>query len=309
MSAAHKGRIAVVGMFDGVHSGHRALLSDLKARASERSLEPMVFTFSNHPLELIRPCAAPCLLSTAAEKVELLAREGIGVVECVPFDEAMRLTSAEGFMHMLRDRHDVRAVLLGFNNRFGHDAPASFEEYLRLGEAAGVEVLRGREFVMESDGHGHPVSSSEIRRMLALGDVAAAATMLGRPYSLPGTVIHGREVGRTIGFPTANLEIPRCKAVPAPGVYAVMACVGSGNVAGFPAMVNIGRRPTVDVCGAPISIEVHIIGLPGNTDLYGRTVTLGFSARIRSEQRFSSLEELSCQLAADREAALEILSD
>lgn len=294
------GRMAVVGMFDGVHLGHRFLLDALKAEASRRGLAPLSVTFSNHPLEIISPAKAPLLLTGSDEKRAFIAGEGVETV-VMPFDGRLRDTSSADFLLMLKREYGVEAMLLGFNNRFGHDAPRDFGEYCRLGRECGVEIVQAPEFQAD----GSKVSSSEIRRLVSSGDVAEASRLLGRPYSVSGTVGHGHAIGRTIGFPTANLNVDPRRLLPAEGVYAAEALLPDGERHG--AVVNIGRRPTVEGNNkAPISVEAHIIGYSG--DLYGAPLTLSFVARIRPERKFSSLETLKAGIAADLRAATDLLS-
>lgn len=321
-------RIAVVGMFDGVHSGHRYLLDQLRLQAAERSLKPLVITFTNHPLAVIAPEKAPRLLTSPLEKAALIRREGFlgDEILLLPFDEKLRSTSAAGFLGMLRGRFGCAALLMGFNNRFGHDAPSDFASYKQLAANAGIELIQARELPAREG-----VSSSEIRRLIAAGEVADAAALLGRPYSLTGTVVRGKALGRTLGFPTANLHTPSTLILPAPGVYAATATIApplfpsetnpgapfpstvasrkasSKAEVSYPAMVNIGSRPTVDDPGAPLSVEAHIIGLPEGTNLYDCHLTLSLVDRLRSERRFASLEALRAQLLLDRAAALAAL--
>lgn len=311
-------RIAVVGMFDGVHSGHRYLLDQLRLQAAERSLKPLVITFTNHPLSVIVPDKAPRLLTLPLEKAALIRREGFlgDEILLLPFDEKLRSTSAAGFLGMLRGRFGCAALLMGFNNRFGHDAPGDFASYKQLAANAGIELIQARELPAREG-----VSSSEIRRLIAAGEVADAAALLGRPYTLTGTVVRGKALGRTLGFPTANLHTPSTIILPAPGVYAATATIApplfpstvasrqasSKAEVSYPAMVNIGSRPTVDDPGAPLSVEAHIIGLPEGTNLYDCRLTLSFVDRLRSERRFASLEALRAQLLLDRAAALAAL--
>ena len=311
-------RIAVVGMFDGVHSGHRYLLDQLRLQAAERSLKPLVITFTNHPLSVIAPDKAPRLLTLPLEKAALIRREGFlgDEILLLPFDEKLRSTSAAGFLGMLRGRFDCAALLMGFNNRFGHDAPGDFASYKQLAANAGIELIQARELPAREG-----VSSSEIRRLIAAGEVADAAALLGRPYTLTGTVVRGKALGRTLGFPTPNLHTPSTLILPAPGVYAATATIApplfpstvasrqasSKAELSYPAMVNIGSRPTVDDPGAPLSVEAHIIGLPEGTNLYDCRLTLSFVDRLRSERRFASLEALRAQLLLDRAAALAAL--
>jgi riboflavin kinase/FMN adenylyltransferase len=325
-------RMAVVGMFDGVHVGHRAMLSSLCREAAERSLRPVVFTFENHPLALIAPARAPKLLTECGDKVALL-QQIVDDVVVLPFNEQLRNTSAADFLLMLHRDYRVDAMMLGFNNRFGHDAPHDFAAYQALGRECGVEIVRAEEYRCDAGA----VSSSEVRRCVAAGDVATAARLLGRPFSLVGAVGKGQQIGRTINFPTANI-IPNPEILlPAEGVYVAnvstesaettesAATLGTGSTesskttestatrrtesAGRPvsaehrAIVNIGHRPTVEGGkDAPLTIEAHILDYSG--DLYGARLRLSFLARLRSERKFDSLEALRTQIEADRLAAI-----
>ena len=204
-------------------------------------------------------------------------------------------------MHMLSRRYGVREMLLGFNNRFGHDAPRDFDAYRRLAAECGITITRATEL---TSGNGTHVSSSVIRDLIGNhGDIPTATTLLGHPYELSGTITHGKQLGRTIGFPTANL-IPsdNRKLIPKAGVYAATATLQDGQK--YPAVVNIGHRPTVDSPGSAISIEAHIIGFSG--DLYGHTLTVQFRRRLRDERRFPTLAALRTQIAADIQAAREV---
>ena len=293
MNAGGNGRIAVVGMFDGLHAGHRFLLEQLQSEGVDRGLHPLAVTFANHPLEIIAPGRAPLLLSTPDEKSSLFAETGMEA-EIIPFDDSLRLTSASDFLHMLAKRYNVQAMMLGFNNRFGHDAPRDFDTYRRLALSHGIEPLQAPELTI---GNRH-ISSSAIRALLACeGDARTAATMLTRPYSLAGIVAGGRQIGRTIGFPTANISLGDArKLIPQTGVYAAVATCRNGMA--YPSVVNIGHRPTVEKSDtAPLSVEAHLIGFDG--DLYGQKLGLGFIARIRPEQRFPDLEALRCQIQDD----------
>ena len=298
MNAGGNGRIAVVGMFDGLHAGHRFLLEQLQSEGVDRGLHPLAVTFANHPLEIIAPGRAPLLLSTPDEKSSLFAETGVEA-EIIPFDDSLRLTSASDFLHMLARRYNVQAMMLGFNNRFGHDAPRDFDTYRRLALSHGIELLQAPELTI-GDGH---ISSSAIRVLLACeGDAGTAATMLTRPYSLAGIVAGGRQIGRTIGFPTANISLGDArKLIPKTGVYAAVATCRNGMA--YPSVVNIGHRPTVEKsAAAPLSVEAHLIGFDG--DLYGQQLGLGFIARIRPEQRFPDLEALRCQIEDDVNTAV-----
>ncbi|MDE7119185.1 MAG: FAD synthetase family protein, partial [Muribaculaceae bacterium] len=182
-----RGKIAAVGMFDGVHTGHRHLLSQLVAAAKKNNLTPAVITFANHPLEIIAPARAPQLIMDSTEKQRIIATETGGPVITLDFDQRLRQTSAREFLEMLHNDHGVTTLLLGFNNRFGHDAPHDFEAYRRLGELTGIEIVKADEMP--------GASSSEIRRLLAAGNVADAAKLLGRPYTISGNVVEGERIG------------------------------------------------------------------------------------------------------------------
>lgn len=291
---------AAVGMFDGVHLGHQALVACVKACAQAGSRSPIVFTFDRHPRQLVAPESAPGLLTPVADRLRLLEQAGAGKAYSLPFDESIRQLTAREFMLRLRDEHGVRQLVLGFNHRFGCDRLCDFADYRRIGDSIGIDVMLCDEKV--ADRSGRPISSSAIRRLLVEGRVRDAAEMLGRTYSLEGKVVHGRGLGHTIGFPTANIEPSHPEQiVPAPGVYACMAEIEGIEAA--PAMVNIGRRPTVN--GHRLTIEANIIGV--DADLYGATGFLRFVERLRSEQRFPSVADLAAQLAIDRRQTISIL--
>ncbi|MCM1518981.1 MAG: riboflavin biosynthesis protein RibF [Pseudoflavonifractor sp.] len=294
-----EGRIAAVGMFDGVHRGHRFLIDFMRREGEARGLAPTVFTFSPHPLSVIRPGSHPRLLSTPEERRQRLLDAGARYVEILDFDQDLRNMTSRDFLAMLHDRHEVRALVMGFNNHFGSDRPEGLDSYRATGRDIGVEIVGAPEY----DGDSGPISSSIIRQMIARGDVAGASTALGRPYTLGGHVGGGKQLGRTIGYPTANL-LPDSDdlLIPAPGVYACEATLPDGTTR--PAMTNIGHRPTVDGEDGPLSIEAHLLDF--TDDLYGRGLALSFVSRLRDERRFASLDELREQLGNDSRATREI---
>lgn len=296
----HNGLMVAVGMFDGMHRGHRYVVDRLRECARERGLGSGVVTFTTHPLAVIAPGSEPALLQPARERLAILRHSGVDRVIALDFTPALRALTAREFMLMLRRDYGVRAIFMGYDHRFGSDRITDPARYEEIAAELGIEIVRGAEARLP-EGH---VSSSVVRRALSAGNVAEAAASLGRPYRLSGTVESGHRIGRTIGFPTANLapEEPR-QLIPAAGVYACRATIDDG-AAVWPAMVNIGTRPTVDDGGRQ-TVEAHLIGYEG--DLYGRRLTLEFIARLRSEHRFDTLEALSRQLAADRAAALQLL--
>lgn len=295
----HNGLMVAVGMFDGMHRGHRYVVDRLRECARERGLGSGVVTFTAHPLAVIAPGSEPALLQPARERLAILRHSGVDRVIALDFTPALRALTAREFMLMLRRDYGVRAIFMGYDHRFGSDRITDPARYEEIAAELGIEIVRGAEARLP-EGH---VSSSVVRRALSVGNVAEAAASLGRPYGITGTVGHGHRIGRTIGFPTANLvpEEPR-QLIPAAGVYACRATLDDGTV--WPAMVNIGTRPTVDDGGRQ-TVEAHLIGYDGN--LYGRRFTLEFMARLRSEHRFDTLEALSRQLSADRAATLQFV--
>lgn len=294
-------KIVAVGMFDGVHAGHRYLFQQLKAEADERRLHPMVITFTNHPLATIAPDKAPKLLSTSEEKAQLIAAEGVEPI-VIPFNDALRNTSARSFMQMLVEQYSADAMLLGFNNRFGHNAPKNFTDYCALAKEVGLQIILAEE--LHTD--GPTISSSVIRQHLMQGNVVAARQLLLRPYSITGSITSGKQIGRTIGFPTANLTTNDAqKIIPQEGVYAAMATTHTGKE--VQALVNIGRRPTVESStdSVPITIEAHLIDFHAN--LYNTSLTLHFIERLRGERKFPNLQLLQSAINADLVAARKIL--
>ncbi len=288
-----QGTAVAVGMFDGVHLGHQHMLRLLRERAAERGLRPVAVTFAAHPLELIAPERAPKILTPLPSKLELLSQYGRCEAHVLSFTESLRALTAREFLAMLRESLGVRYVLAGYNHRFGCDGD-SCGDYAVLGRELGITVERAEEYVAPE--LGESISSSAVRRNLAAGGVEMGSAMLGRPYEVSGTVAHGRGLGHTIGFPTANLQPDSpSQLVPGTGVYACQARVGE---MWLPAMTNIGTRPTVS--GHASRIEAHIIGL--DADLYGLPIALRFLHRLRDEKAFPSIEALRAQLKLDREA-------
>lgn len=293
--ADRRGRIAAVGTFDGVHLGHRSVLGMLTAKAHENNLEPIAVTFRRHPLELISPQRAPLSLTPLWKKLKLLEEAGVKPL-VLDFDEQLRATTAEAWMKRLHDEFGVNALVVGFDNTFGSDGVnLSIDDYRRIGKEIGIEVFTGEEIP--------GVSSSAIRKAVKEGEVEKARDMLGRPYSITAKVVEGNKLGHTLGFPTANLDIPEGIAVPRSGVYAaIVKTLSDGRK--YPAMVNIGVRPTVMRGSRPV-IESHIFDWDG--DLYGKDITVRFIKRLRDEEKFDSIDALKRQLSADKTAALKAL--
>ena len=294
------GCVAAVGFFDGVHLGHRYLLRRVVELARQKGLAAMAVTFACHPREVLDTDCRPQILTTTAEKLRLLAACGVDACAVLHFDKAMSAMSSREFMNeILLHRLGVKCLLIGYDHRFGHDRNAGFADYCREGRELGIEVLPAEAYKPG----GLAVSSSLVRRLLNGGLVERAAECLGRPYGVGGKVVNGKKLGRTIGFPTANL-LPddSRKLIPARGVYAVKAMTEDGKT--YPAMLNIGLRPTIDDHRG-VTIEAHLFDFSG--DLYGTTLRLQFMERLRDEMKFPSLERLREQLAEDARKARAVL--
>lgn len=289
---------ATIGFFDGVHQGHCYLLERLKSEARQRGLQSMVITFERHPRQVVQSDWQPELLTTLEEKVALIGKTGIDMLVVLRFDQRMAALSAHDFMQQIHHRLKVQCLLTGYDNRFGHDRMEGFDDYQRYGQELDIEVVGLEEKVRNNV---WTISSSHIRRLLKEGNVADAAHCLGHPYSLTGLVVHGERIGRTIGFPTANLRPDDCKLIPENGVYAVT--VDFDGQEKRKGMMNIGSRPTFD--GKERTLEVNVID--GMGDFYGKTMTVGFISRLRDEQHFPSVEALAAQIEKDKQQAERIL--
>ncbi|HVS61830.1 MAG TPA: bifunctional riboflavin kinase/FAD synthetase [Gemmatimonadaceae bacterium] len=298
-----KSTVITVGTFDGVHRGHRDVIERLVARSRALKIPSVLVTFEPHPLEIVNPSAAPLLLTTHDEKLEVIAETGIDYMAILPFTPQLASFSAEDFVElMLRRCFRMRELLIGYDHGFGRQRAGNVNVLRSLGERDGfrVEVV---DPVSTPDGHS--VSSTSIRRAIAGGDLDRASASLGRLYSVSGRVIEGAQRGRTIGFPTLNLgPPPPRKLLPPEGVYAVRVQTPVGPVGG---MMNLGPRPTFG--DSATSLEAHLFDTAGS--FYGAHVRVDFVARLRETRKFASAEQLSAQLRHDaREArnALTLLS-
>lgn len=288
-------RIVTTGTFDGLHRGHRLLLESLRMEGERRGWKPVMVTFDRHPLAMINPARAPHILMLPGERDARLRDLGFEVAE-VHFDEEMRRLTAEAWMRRLRDEYGAKGVMLGYDNTFGSDGTdLGIRDYEELGRGMGIEVL--------SCGVEPGVSSSDIRRALAAGDIAGANAMLGYDWTLRGNVVHGREMGRDIGFRTANLSVDPRLQLPGRGVYATMVTMPDGTE--LPAVTNIGMRPTFGEQG-PVSVETHIPGFAG--DLYGAELCIRPVTKIRDEERFKTIGDLRLGIERDVARSLEILN-
>ena len=294
------GTVVTVGTFDGMHCGHRDVVERIVSRAAALKTASVLVTFEPHPLEVVNPMAAPLLLTTHEEKLEVLAETGIDYLAVVPFTKALSEYSAEDFVDLiLRRRFRLRELLIGYDHGFGRQRAGNVSVLKSLGErdGFGVEVVDP-----VSNPDGHAVSSTSIRRAIAGGDLARAAVGLGRPYSVSGRVIQGAQRGRTIGFPTLNLGAPPPrKLLPPEGVYAVRVQTPGGPVGG---MMNLGPRPTFG--DATTTLEAHLFDSTG--DWYGAQVRIDFVSRLRETRKFPSVDALRQQLGQDERDARNALT-
>ena len=285
--------VVATGFFDGVHTGHRLVIKQLVEAAAVRGDESMVITFWPHPRNVLQKEARSLrLLTTLAEKKEMLLSLGVDHVEVLQFTKDFSSMTTEEYLRMLMEKYGASAILLGYDNRMGSDADGA-DHVAATASSLGMEVIRAEMVTSEM---GYAVSSTKIRQRLEEGDVKGAASMLGYGYSLYGVVVAGNRIGRTIGFPTANMQLYEpLKLVPGNGVYSVeVETLGQR----FLGMCNIGCRPTVG-SGNTRTIETHIFDF--DEDIYGLDMKITFLERIREERRFDSLEGLKTQLEKDKQ--------
>lgn len=286
---------AAIGVFDGVHLGHRAVFESVKEIADRLGIASAVVTFDTHPAHVVRPENAPKLLTTLDQKLELLAAHELDYTYVIHFDEARSATRPEEFVEevFLYALH-ARAIVVGSDFHFGKGRSGNVAELQRMGHEWGFEV-HPIELIRHAVDAPEPVSSTAIRRALAGGDVECAAEMLGRNYEVRGTVQPGDKRGGAIGFPTANIPVPKIMAWPADAVYSGWCTRADGSRYGC--AINIGRRPTFYEHAEQSLLEVHLIDFDG--DLYGEEVRVEFVSFVRSERKFAGIEELAAQLAED----------
>ena len=288
--------VVTIGVFDGVHRGHRVIIGQAAACAAALSLPLAVLTFDPHPDEVIRPGSHPPLLCTLRYRAELLGKLGADVVCVLPFSVEFSRLAAEEFVRIvLVDGLHAAAVVVGENFRFGHKAAGDVALLAELGEKYDF-AARGVPLFTDA---GVIVSSSSIRALLAAGDVAGAARDLGRPHRVEGVVVRGHRRGRALGFPTANAEPPPFTAIPADGVYAGWLAaldLTGAEAERWPAAISVGTNPTFD--GAERSVEAHALDRD-DLDLYGTHVAVEFAGRLRGMVKFGSVEELVAQMHRD----------
>jgi riboflavin kinase/FMN adenylyltransferase len=284
--------VATIGSFDGIHRGHVAMIEETKLRAAKLGLPVTLVTFSGHPRLLFDSAQSPFLLSSQQVRMERLA--ATGVERCVVLDfnrELATMTAREFMSEILAKRLNVKLLVLGYDHRFGRPEPeVNADTYISYGKELGIDVVRAARYNEE----GMKVSSSQVRRALAVGDVETSALLLGYRYTLRGHVVHGAALGRKLGFPTANIEPDEpMQLLPLNGVYEVTATLEGKQYKG---VLNVGTKPTVTGEGHR-TVELYIIDFEDN--IYGCNIEVSFVRRLREERRFASLDELKAQIAKD----------
>jgi len=278
--------VVALGMFDGVHLGHRALIRQTVEEAKKSGARPVAFTFSNHPMEVLGGNVR--LLSDIPERNRILSALGAAEVASVPFTRETASLSTAAFVDLLQSRWKIRSLVVGYNYTCGDRGAGTPETLAEIGRQRGFSVL----VVPPVLYGGLPVSSTRIREAVERGEVELAGQMLQRRYMLRGTIVENRRIGRRIGFPTANIEPQENRVLPMDGVYASFVSL-DGKA--YHAVTNLGTNPTVD--GKKRTIETHIIGF--DADIYGKKLTIAFRKFLRGELTFASLDELKEQIRAD----------
>jgi len=293
-AASDRPCVATIGFFDGVHRGHQFLIKQVTDDARRHGLSSTVITFDRHPRQVLHSDFQPQLLTTLDEKLLLLSKTGIEQTVVLPFSEQMAQLSAYDFMQkVMVEKLNVKRLVIGYDNRFGHNREEGFDDYVRYGRETGIEVVRASAYVID----GVSVSSSVVRSFLEEGEVELAEQCLGYPYFLAGRVVSGYQEGRKLGFPTANIS-PNddCKLIPKSGVYGVKVRLAN-EVSLHRGMMNVGTRPTYD--GKERTLEVHIFQFA--EDIYDQRLFVSFNHRVRPEHRYESIEALRRQLEKDKE--------
>lgn len=288
--------IYALGFFDGVHLGHQALLSACGALAREHRCRCGAVTFAVHPDSLVLR-STPGLINTIEDRKTLLAGFGMETIVVLPFDDAMRCLPWQDFLTMLLEKHSAAGFVCGADFRFGYRGEGTAQSLAAFCQVRGLPSAIVADQLLE----GQRVSSTAIRKMLEAGDIDQANRFLGHAHILTGSVVHGHQLGRTLGIPTANLALPPCLAVPKFGVYACLARVGDQI---YPAVTNIGIRPTVS--GTGITVEPWLLDYQG--DLYGQALTLEFHTFLRPEKKFPDLEALKAAVLENARQTRELFA-
>ncbi len=290
--APDTGSVVTIGVFDGVHRGHQAVLVDAEVRAHELDVALVALTFDVHPLSVVAPSRAPKLLSSVEQRIEVFGSLGIDIVGVLPFAAVGSLSPDAFVAKVLVGACNATLVVVGSNFRYGHDRAGDADTLREAGLGYGFEV---DDVELLEEGAG-PISSTNIRRLVVDGDVAGAGELLGRPFEIQGEVVRGDRRGRAIGVPTANVVPDPALVIPGHGVFAARVVAGAST---YNAVVNVGVRPTFG--GDPVVVEAHILGFDG--DLYGEVISIRLVERIRDEMKFDGVEPLVAQIKADIEAA------
>jgi riboflavin kinase/FMN adenylyltransferase len=292
--------VATVGFFVGVHMGHQHLIGQVVDLAKKENLHSAVITFRNHPRKVVHLDYVPELLTTFEERIQQLSLLGIDYCVVLDFDNALaQLTAQEFITQVLSTKLAVSTLVIGYDHRFGKNRSESFSDYVQYGQAVGINMVKSDVFCFQEIN----ISSSIIRHSLTKGRVGEVAQYLQRPYSIVGHVVEGLQLGRQIGYPTANIKLDEIeKIIPASGVYAVVVRWSNQQFGG---MLNIGVRPTVSDKNE-ISIEVNLFDFSGN--LYNETLEVQFIEKLRDERKMNGLDDLKQQLALDKELSLSILN-
>lgn len=294
-----KKTILTLGTFDGVHIGHKKILERITQNTENGKYESLVLTFFPHPRMVLQEKSEIKLLNTIAEKSKLLEATGIENLVIHPFNESFSRLTAEEFVHsILVDQFHIQKIIIGHDHRFGRNRTANIDDLIAFGHEYGFEV----EQISAQEIQDVSVSSTKIRKALNEGNMSLANDYLGYDYFLSGEVVKGKQLGRTIGFPTANIEInDEYKLIPKTGVYVVKALIDQKEVSG---MMNIGFNPTVE--GQKQTIEVNLFDF--DADIYGKTIEVSLLQYLREEQKFGSVDLLKEQLHLDRKNALAFLN-
>ncbi len=292
--------VITIGSFDGVHLGHQQVLKQLNALAGGVNGESVVFTFSPHPITVLAPRQEFVLLTTIEEKIGLLKKSGIDHLVLFPFTKAFsNLNYKEFVQSILVEKLKLHTLLVGYDNAIGHDKEGNFKQVKKLSKKLGFQVEMQNEITFEEG----KLSSTEIRNLLSQGKLLQASKLLGYPYLISGTVVHGHQIGNKLGFPTANVLPSDNKFIPGMGVYAVLVSYKEQTYKG---MLNIGFRPTIDETPKKPVIEVHIFDF--HQDLYNQFISISVVRKLRNEFKFENVEALRAQLKKDKQFALETLA-
>jgi riboflavin kinase/FMN adenylyltransferase len=294
-----KQTIVTLGTFDGVHIGHKRIIEKLIQSTANNQYESLILTFFPHPRMVLQEDSEIKLLNTIAERAQLLEKNGLDNLIIHPFDHAFSQLTAEEFVkNILVDQFNIKKIIIGHDHRFGRNRTANIDDLILYGKQYDFEV----EQISAQEIDAVSVSSTKIRNAIVEGNITLANAYLGYEYSFTGTVITGKHLGRTIGFPTANIDIEEnYKLVPQKGVYIVKSVLNGKTVFG---MMNIGNNPTIG--GVHLSTEVHFFDFDG--DLYNQKITVSILKRIRSEQKFDSVALLTQQLKADKVTSLDYIN-